>query len=335
MASTAHAGFAVLPGFATFQGGGPLRRINAGSLQSSLFSSLKVYTKILDNPFHKPHPFIFNIGSVLIPGLIAFLLILVFAPFDVSTLEPSNRVIISFMFGLISSFGVLMIVGLLKWLTPGFMQEESWTLGKELTLILTVVFGICLLNFLVIRILGLSETPVPELLTLVVLYTLGIGIIPVAVLVLFEQYTHQRKKLQQAQRLTKQLRQQKTTKQDTESASSAPILFEDENGNVELRLQSNEVLFLNSDGNYVEVHYLNGDQNFQKKLIRNRLKNFESMLSEADFFRSHKSYIVNKMHIIRVEGNARNLELIIRGTDHRVPVSRSKSDVLSEFLKGR
>jgi hypothetical protein len=290
----------------------------------------------LDNPLHKPHPFILNVGSILLPGFIAFLLILVFAPFGFSDLELANRVILSVMFGLISSFGILMVIGLLKWLFPGFMQEESWTVGKELMLISTVVAGICLLNFGVILVLGLSETPISELFKLVVLYTLGISIIPVGVLVLFEQFTHQRKKLQQAQNLTKQLRKRSASQTETESHAtpSGTIAFEAENGNVELQLQPEEILLLNSDGNYVEVYYQQDGNKTQKKLIRNRLKNFIPVLPKTSFFRCHKSYIVNKMHIIQVEGNARNLELILRGTDQRIPVSRSKSEALSEFLKG-
>lgn len=292
----------------------------------------------MDNPLHKPHPFIFNVVSILLPGFIAFLLILVFAPFGFSVLEFTNLVILSVMFGLISSFGVLMVIVLLKWLAPAFMHEESWTVGNELILIITVVAGICLLNFSVILVLGLSETPVPELFRLVVLYTLGISIVPVGVLVLFEQLMHQRKKLQQAQNLTKQLRKRSTSQTETEShlrpsETSETITFEAENGNVELQLQPEEILFLNSDGNYVEIHYQQGEDKTQKKLIRNRLKNFIPVLPKTSFFRCHKSYIVNKMHIILVQGNARNLELILRGINQRIPVSRSKSEALSEFLK--
>ena len=161
---------------------------------------------MISKTLQKPHPFIFNSGSILIPGLIASLLILVFAPFGFNELEIANRAILSIMFGLISSFGVLIVVGLFKWLTPHFMREERWTIGKELILILTVIAGICLLNFVVVLSIGLSETPPQKLFNLVVLYTLGISIIPVGVLVLFEQFTHQRRKLQQAQRLTRKLR---------------------------------------------------------------------------------------------------------------------------------
>jgi len=237
------------------------------------------------------------------------------------------------MFGLISSFGVLLTVSLLKWFVPDFMREESWNVGKELFLILTVVAGICLLNFVMILVLGLSEMPIPELFKLVVLYTLAISIIPVAVLILFEQFIHQRKKLQQAQNLTIELRKRSSAFKDVQPDVIKPVIFEGENNFIELQLQPEEILFLNSDGNYVEVHYNRGREKNEKKLIRNRLKHFLHILPKESFFRCHKSYVVNKMHIIRVEGNARNLELIMRGSDQKIPVSRSKSESLTEFLK--
>ena len=283
----------------------------------------------------RPHPFIFNAGSVLIPGLLAFLLILGFAPFSFKALDLAPRAVLSLAFGLIASLGVLLVIGLLKWLAPRFMQEESWTVGKELVLILTVVAGICVLNFAVILGVGLSQDPVLRVFKLVVLYTLGISIIPVGMLTLLEQFGHQRKKLKQAKRLTMRLRQQTAENPSARSRprSARTILLEAENGKVELQLRPDEILFLNSDGNYVDVHHFDGRDRLQKTLIRNRLKHFASTLPEDHFFRCHKSYIVNGAHIIRVEGNARNLELLLRGTEHRIPVSRSKSDALSAFLK--
>lgn len=283
----------------------------------------------------RPHPFIFNAGSVLIPGLLAFLLILGFAPFSFKALDLAPRAVLSLAFGLIASLGVLLVVGLLKWLAPRFMQEESWTVGKELVLILTVVAGICVLNFAVILGVGLSQDPVLHVFKSAVLYTLGISIIPVGMLTLLEQFGHQRKKLKQAKRLTMQLRQQTTAAPSARNgpSSAGAILLEAENGQVELQLKPDEILFLNSDGNYVEVHYVDGSSRPHTKLIRNRLKHFASALPEDRFFRCHKSYVVNGARIIRVEGNARNLELLLRGTDRRIPVSRSKSDALSAFLK--
>lgn len=85
---------------------------------------------------------------------------------------------------------------------------------------------------------------------------------------------------------------------------------------------------IKSEGNYVEVFYESKNQ-LQKELIRNSLKAIEEQLSKKpSFYRCHKQYIINLNHIQKVNGNARNLELIIEHLDAPVPVSRSKSEEL-------
>ncbi|MCB0561246.1 MAG: hypothetical protein KDD09_19955 [Phaeodactylibacter sp.] len=54
--------------------------------------------------------------------------------------------------------------------------------------------------------------------------------------------------------------------------SKENLLFEAENGKVELQIAYDKVLYLKADGNYVEVFYMDQHNYVQKKLIRNRLK---------------------------------------------------------------
>lgn len=280
---------------------------------------------------HRPHPFIYNKTSILLPGALACLLIISIAPFGFSDVPGWVRVGLGCYFGLIASLGVVIVVNLLKWLTPAFMKENHWTVGKELVLIMSVVFGISLLNFFSFLILNISDTATWTLFRLVIVYTTAISIFPVAILVLYEQLRHQRTKLLQAKTLTDQLRTHFSEIMTNLPSGPSPISFEAINGKPELRLMPEEVLFLKSDGNYVEIHYLIKEE-VKKKLIRNRLKEFANVLPQKLFFHCHKSYIVNGMHITRVEGNARNLELLLRGTEIRIPVSRSKSKDLAAFL---
>ena len=97
-----------------------------------------------------------------------------------------------------------------------------------------------------------------------------------------------------------------------------------ENNKLALRIHPEEVLLVQSAGNYVEVFYRD-NQAVKKELIRNRLKALEEQLRDRDFFHCHKSYLVNLRHIQKVTGNARNLELTLDSFEERIPVSRSKS----------
>lgn len=280
----------------------------------------------------KPHPFIFNLWSALLPGFIVFGIIISFSPFGFDALSLANRFYFSVIFALVSSVCILSVVKIMQVLLPNFMQEETWVLGKEIVLIFAVLTAICIVNFALFVLLDLSEMQIANLFKIVVIQTIVLSVFPLSILLLIEQYVHQRKKLNQAQRLTDELRN-KITRTDRKDDSEDIISLMAENGKIELQLYSYEILYLKAEGNYVEVYYLDLDKNHQKKLLRNRLKNCLNILPHPPFFHCHKSYVVNTKKVFKVDGNARNFELSIRGSNSKVPVSRSKSAILHEFLK--
>lgn len=61
-------------------------------------------------------PSIFNAIFIGIPALALFLLIFTTDPFEFSTLELANRLIVYVMLGILSLFGGLLVGGLVKWL---------------------------------------------------------------------------------------------------------------------------------------------------------------------------------------------------------------------------
>ncbi len=283
-------------------------------------------------PFKKPHPFIFNYKSVVIPGLIAFLLISLFAPFGFQGLDIGNRLLFGLIMGLLSSLSIVLVVFGVRKLLPNWMMEDNWTLGKEIVLFVLVVATICLLIFFSFVLFDLSSSAPMVVFKRVVLYTTVISIFPITILVLFEQYSFQKQCAKKAVELNESLSVESRSTL-AHRYSTGNLLFEAENGKVELQLDPDKLLYLKADGNYVEVFYLDQHNQVRKKLIRNRLKGLLEVLPSRQFFHAHKSYIVNGNQIERVEGNARNFELAIYGTDVLVPVSRSNSKVLSTFLK--
>lgn len=284
----------------------------------------------------KPHPFIYNMISIIVPGVISFGLISIMTPFGFNDLNIDARILFALLFGIIGSGSVILVIETLKYTVPAFINEEKWTIGREIVLILLVVVVICVINFCAFLFLDLSNTSKMVMFQKVVLYTITISVIPILVMVLAEQYSYQKKKLTKAVKLTKELRNREISPFDIDKSSQDKLIcFRAENGKIELQLMINEVLFLKSDGNYVEVFYHQKEKNVSVGLIRNRLKAFVQEIPDTYFFQCHKSYAVNIQHIIKVEGNARNFELIIRGSDHRIPVSRSKSEELKNLLTTR
>lgn len=284
----------------------------------------------------KPHPFIYNMTSIIVPGVISFVLISIMTPFGFNDLNIDVRVLFGLLFGIIGSGSVVLVIEALKYTVPTFLNDEKWTIGREIALILSVVGVICVINFCTFLLLDLSDAPKTVMFQKVVLYTIAISVIPISIMVLVEQYSYQKKRLAEAVKLTKELQKQEVLPFDIAKSSQYKLIrFRAENGKIELQLMINEILFLKSDGNYVEVFYHRKEKNVSVGLIRNRLKTFIQEIPDTYFFQCHKSYAVNVQHIIKVEGNARNFELIIRGSDHRIPVSRSKSEELKNLLNRR
>lgn len=274
-----------------------------------------------------PHPFIFTPYSVAIPGLITLLILVLLAPLGFDELSLGMRLAFGLGMGLLASGCVWAGVQGMRWLFPTWMKPEHWTLGKEALLVLVVIFLIALVIFGSLWGLSLVEASPWRLFQSVVVYTLAISLFPLLILVLFEQFSHQRAKLAQARALTERLRA------PAPLPPSDQLQFEAENGKLMLQLRPMEVVFLKAAGNYVEVFYQQGPQGLQKTLLRNRLKALADVLPSDTFFHCHKSYLVNGHHIQRVTGNARNFELSLRGSSERVPVSRARSAALQDFLR--
>ena len=89
-----------------------------------------------------------------------------------------------------------------------------------------------------------------------------------------------------------------------------------------LFLQSDEILFEESDGNYSTLFLSDG----QKILLTKKLKEVNQILPKDTFFRIHNSFIINLNKIkefLKTDG------YVILQSNHKIPVSRQKK---SDFL---
>lgn len=89
-----------------------------------------------------------------------------------------------------------------------------------------------------------------------------------------------------------------------------------------LFLESDEILYAESDGNYSTIFLTDG----QKIVLTKKLKEVNSLLPSDSFFRIHNSYIINLHKIkefLKTDG------YVILKSNHKIPVSRQKR---SDFL---
>jgi DNA-binding LytR/AlgR family response regulator len=94
-------------------------------------------------------------------------------------------------------------------------------------------------------------------------------------------------------------------------------------GRAMIRLDCNHITWLEADGNYTTINL----KDHKRRVVRNSLAELTEQLSTSQFTRIHKSYVVNKKHVIEIKANS----LII---DHQeLPIGRSYRQEAENILK--
>ena len=281
---------------------------------------------------NKPHPFIFNQYSVLLPSLITFLVLVLLKPFEFTTFSIDLLLFWSFIFAAIIGVTVLGSVSAIIKLLEQYAIED-WKVKNEIQLFLFVLAIISLVIFALFSILNPTINRL-DLFRLVVLQTLAISFFPVLILVFYEQNHYQKIRRRHAERVNQELLNNKVPLPTKQTNATLPekIMLIAENAKIALQITPASLCYVKSEGNYVEVFY-HQNQKIQKELIRNSLKSIEDQLSGYDFFRCHNRFIINLNCIQKVSGNARNFELELAYVEEKIPVSRNKSEKLLQFFQ--
>ena len=90
--------------------------------------------------------------------------------------------------------------------------------------------------------------------------------------------------------------------------------------------KTDEIIYCEADGHYTSLHLPGG----RIEVVSKSLKDFENLLSESGFYRSHHSALVNMTHIqkyIRGDGG-----YVVLTDGHSVPVSRRRKDAFIRLL---
>ncbi len=97
-------------------------------------------------------------------------------------------------------------------------------------------------------------------------------------------------------------------------------------GQIQL-LRFRDILYLEADGNFTDIHLKGGE-------VERVRRTLDSLMEElnSDFFRSHRSCIVNLAEISRIVRGKNNTYTVIMDDSHEVPCSRSRYNVLRKIL---
>lgn len=146
---------------------------------------------------------------------------------------------------------------------------------------------------------------------------LSINIIPVILFVLIHYNQTLKKRLRMAVQINNSIH---TKSQNSDKGQT--VVLNSENKNDKLELTLNSLLFITSVDNYIDVYYID-NRIIKHKLLRYSLSGIElDNPSVTDLFRCHKSYIVNKIKIDSVAGNAAGYKLKLKDYSDYIPISR-------------
>ncbi|HPF49949.1 MAG TPA: LytTR family transcriptional regulator DNA-binding domain-containing protein, partial [Draconibacterium sp.] len=263
-----------------------------------------------------------NFRSILSVSLGIFLFLLFFQPFTLRNPDFNNRLIILATFGAIT----LVLLSIFRLVIPSIFtrafSEERWTVGKEIIIDLVfVIFNSVAFSFFA-RFVG--KIPITFHTEIIIVI---ISIATVAVLLVTNQ-------LYMLRRLVEKLKSGEETEEhdDTEATVPSEIEFESENKSENFHLFTEQLILIKSASNYVEIIYKQNEK-VHKKLIRNTMRNAEKLMAaHPQMIRCHRTCIVNKNYIQRIDRGSDGLILHLFDYPQEIPVSRQYILTVKEAL---
>lgn len=155
-----------------------------------------------------------------------------------------------------------------------------------------------------------------------------INIIPVSIIILGHYIYLLKKRIKVTSQINRAISDKSVT-----GNSSEKITIAASNHRENITLNLNDLLYITSADNYIDVYYLKGSI-LKHNLLRNTLNNIEEQISKNNqsIKRCHKSYIVNTTVVKSVSGNASGYKIELKGVDFLIPISRKYKDEIFKHL---
>ncbi|MBN8859036.1 MAG: LytTR family transcriptional regulator DNA-binding domain-containing protein [Sphingobacteriales bacterium] len=284
-------------------------------------------------------------------GLFVFLFLFLFKPFRLD-LYPSFRLFYTAaMYGFVT--GAVILVGgsfFIKIIAP-YINEEKWTLGKQILLNIVLMTGITIFNILVTQLVHQITLPLWWHFNMLK-WVLMLGALPVAIAELISYNYYLRQHVKSAEGLSKnilvtfekavsqpelsdQLINNIPFRRDITAAFAEKeikavykkkpslLILTGENQNDRLEIPHKRLLAVQALDNYVNVFW-EQDNKLQSTMLRNTLTNIsEQLVGISCMYRCHRGWLVNTQRVVQVEGNAQGLKLSVDFLPQPVPVSRA------------
>lgn len=253
------------------------------------------------------------------------LITLYFQPFGIDFLSSNKDGYFVLVLGLVSAFTFFISTLVLPGLLPRLFEPARWTIRKEI---------IWNLGMLIVLITGFSLSAlifeIPEMQSHTLFSSGALALLP---LILFNivNYNHALKnkvvKVFDSGRHWLE-EQDKSPKEKKDQ----PIRILSENGREVFEDSLENVVLIQSAGNYIEVFYRK-DGLIRRQLIRQTLSSVEALLkSFPEIIKCHRCCLINRQHVKRLTGASPGYSLELEGLDFQVPVARHRAVELRKLF---
>ncbi len=266
-------------------------------------------------------------------GLFVFFFLLIFQPFRPDLYPPSTLLFTSAVYG--ATTGVIIFSGsfVLVKIIARCIEEETWTLGKQILWNIFLMICITFANVLVTQWMHQIRIPLSFYFTMLQ-WVFSLGVLPVVIAELLT-YNHFLRKYERAAAQSPHHLHPGIIQKNEADPGCLPdpeiVLLHGENLGEVLEIRASELVAVQSLDNYVNI-YWESSGNLQTTLLRNTLSDIASQLTcISHFYRCHRSWLVNMNRVQQVQGNAQGLRLSLKLLHHKVPVSRANINGFREL----
>ena len=266
-----------------------------------------------------------ELGRLIVLSFGVFLFILFFQPFPLGMLDYNNRLLFVTGFGAITFLAACIILILIPLTIPKWVVIRGWDEGTPF--ILSVLFVVITATAYAFYIRYVGETP----LTLYIMFkVILVTLISSIILLVFDKYRSLKNTISALQETKQYYLSRIGEFEKTEEKEEIEIVSDSKND--KLRLMYQNIIYVKSADNYIEIYYKENGV-VENKLIRNTLKNIESQLAHhRGFIRCHRTSILNIRYIEKLVRNYSGHSIKLKFCDNTIPVSRQYLMLVKEAI---